>query len=79
MRESKQSTSGRCVRCLIRFVWPKNKPKLRHAFCPLCSTKLHRTTHLWQGKNMIIQKNCGLHLKMLAIERMVNMDKEAKK
>lgn len=38
---------GKCLRCFIRFIWPKKEGhELKKAFCPECGNKLERTTYL---------------------------------
>lgn len=47
----KRTTTGRCHKCNIRFVWHVNL-RLYHALCPICDTPLKQTTHLFKGKTL---------------------------
>lgn len=47
-QEYGKQTSGRCIKCNIRFIW-NGKPKLSDAYCPICGIKLTQTTHMFQG------------------------------
>jgi hypothetical protein len=49
-------TSGRCPKCMIRFVWNRHA-MVRRAFCPFCETRLRRTTSLYRrGISVAIER-----------------------
>ena len=46
---------GKCPECLIRFVW-MSRVKLKDAACPFCRTPLERTTRLYKGIRLDIDR-----------------------
>lgn len=60
----KKEVSGRCHKCNIRYIWKKNKPKLKDAVCPNCGmTKLKATTHMFKGKSIRLETGLPTRIK----------------
>jgi hypothetical protein len=56
LRMGRGLTSGRCPRCMIRFIW-NTSVRLKNALCPFCHTPLKHTTHQFKsGISMAIDR-----------------------
>lgn len=38
-------TQGKCTECKVRHTWPEQYRRFGGSECPVCGTKLKRTTH----------------------------------
>ena len=48
-----KTTSGRCRKCNIRWVWEGYRVKLRDARCPNCGERIKATSYLFKGQTLV--------------------------